>query len=102
MGHFFKSKFRMFFFAWQFTVVNRNETKQRSMCPKQGSEREVIVLSPLLTMVSVWFHCGSNNMGHISTEHLFPRLGTFAFPILECLLHQIKIKHCAWNKVNSY
>ena len=38
-------------------------------------------------------------MGHISTEHLFPRLGTFAFPILECLLYRIKIKYCAWNKV---
>ena len=32
----------MFFFAWQLTFVNRNETKQR----KQGSEGEVIVLSP--------------------------------------------------------
>ena len=36
------SQFRMFFFAWQLTVVNRNETKQR----KQDSEGEAIVLSP--------------------------------------------------------
>ena len=41
-------------------------------------------------------------MDHIFTEHLFPRLGTFAFPILECLLYLVKIKHCASSKVNSY
>ena len=46
-------KFHMFSFAWQLTVVNRTETKQRSIWPKQGSEGEVIVLSPLLTMVSM-------------------------------------------------
>ena len=83
-------KFRMFSFAWQLTVVNRTETKQRSICPV-----------PSINYGIFGFIVEVINMGHSFTEHLFSRLGTFAFPILECLLYRIKIKHCAWNKVNS-
>ena len=59
------------------------------------------MLHYVLTMVFM-VSCGRNTMDHIFTEHLFTRLGTFAFPILEYLLYRIEITHCAWNKVHSY
>ena len=72
-------------FLFRSSVFISRSYENRSMYISLVTSRQGSAMSMLhyvLTMVFM-VSCGRNTVDHIFTEHLFPRLGTFAFPILE-------------------